>query len=206
MEGLTIERLGIFAANRYKSFDRNLLENYYNFVYDPVKYHISGFSSLVGCMVNIGTWSIATTAVIGREFEKRETGISFKNIFEKTFINSIEKYCQTSFVSEPANRIYKGAFITGDEELAFIRHYHIQNEVGIIIEMANQVFINKEFQAEIALSVDSESEQWETLLFRFYVNVTTEEFMGYQKELVRRFVSNIEPSKRIYFSIIIEPV
>ena len=206
MEGLTIERLGIFAANRYKSFDPNLLEHYYNFVYDPVKYHISGFSSLVGCMVNIGTWSIATTAVIGREFEKREMGLSFKNIFEKTFINSIEKYCQASFLSEPANRIYKGAFITGDEELAFIRNYHIQNEVGIIIEMANQVFINKEFQAEIALSVDSESEQWETLLFRFYVNVTTEEFMRYQKELVRRFVSNIEPSKRIYFSIIIEPV
>jgi hypothetical protein len=206
MEGLTIEELGIFAANRYKSFDRNLLEDYYNFIYDPVKYHISGFSNLVGCMVNIGTWSIATAAVIEIEFEKKETGISFKNIFEKTFINSIEKYCQTIFISEPANRIYKGALITGDEELAFIRHYNIQNEVGFIIEMANQVFINKEFQAEIALSVDSESEQWETLLFRFYVNVTTEEFMVYQKELVRRFVSNIEPSQRIYFSIIIEPV
>jgi hypothetical protein len=95
--------------------------------------------------------------------------------------------------------------LSGNSELAFIRRHNIESEFGIIVDIANKIFLNKGYQTEVELTADSESEGWETLLFRFYLDVTIDEFMKYQDELVKQFVSKIEPSKRTYFSIIIEP-
>ena len=95
--------------------------------------------------------------------------------------------------------------MSGDTELAFIKRNNIENEFGIIIDIANDIFVNKEYQAETESLVDTESEEWETLLFHFYLSLTTDEFMKYQGELMKQFVSKIEPTKRIYF-LIIEPV
>jgi hypothetical protein len=96
--------------------------------------------------------------------------------------------------------------VSGDAELAFIKRNKIESEFGSIIDIASDTFVDKEYQTETELVVDPESEEWETLLFHFYLSLTTDEFMKYQRKLMKQFVSRIKPAKRIYFSLIIEPV
>jgi hypothetical protein len=123
----------------------------------------------------------------------------------KLLVNSINVHCQSILTTDLENKISKSAILSGNSELAFIRRHNIESEFGIIVDIANKIFLNKGYQTEVELTADSESEGWETLLFRFYLDVTIDEFMKYQDELVKQFVSKIEPSKRTYFSIIIEP-
>lgn len=208
MEGFTIKSLGVIAANRYKSLDPEILENYYNLIYDPVKYHIYDFSNSVGCLLNIGSWKMATATIaetqVGEFMENFPQ--TFQSGWERVLFSCIDRSCSAGILSEPVNNISKAAFIAGDLELTFIKENDLQDQIGTIIGIANQSLIDKQFQTELELTRDSESEEWKTLLFRFYVNVTIEEFMSYQTELVRKFVYSIEPNKRKYFSLLIEPV
>jgi hypothetical protein len=207
MEIIPIETFLRAASHNYKSIGNHILNDYYNIIYDPVKYHIGELSNSFACFVNVGGWTTIETT--GREvIASMEIGGGqsiFTTIPEKAFVHSIQGYCQV-FLSEQFNKINKDFVVTGDAELAFIVKHRIQNEVGIITDIAKQVFGKKEYQAELELVVDPESDQWESLIFRCYLKVTSDEFLRYQKSFAKRFVSQIEPDKRNYFSISIEPV
>ena len=105
-----------------------------------------------------------------------------------------------------ADQIRRNTLVTGSEETVYITKFNVSEEVGIIVELAEEVFRGKVYQAQLDLVADPEAEQWETLLFRFYIKATSEEFLKYQKELVKKFVSAIAPGKRNHFSLSIEAV
>lgn len=104
------------------------------------------------------------------------------------------------------NQIKRNTLVTGTDETAYMRKHNILEDVGTVIDLANKTFENKEYQLQLDLVADPEAEQWETLVFRFFVGMTPPEILHYQKELVRNFVARIEPSKRSYFSMVVEPV
>jgi hypothetical protein len=202
---MSIKDLGEIAIHNFKAIDPESLEGTSNPLYDPVKYRIAGVSNLVSCIVSTGSWAVSTlnvsgtTAILGNV-----KTVDLGSAWGKLLMNSINVHCQI-LATDQGNKISKSLILSGNSELAFIRSHNIESEFGIIIDIANKIFLNKGYQAEVELTADSESQEWETLLFRFYLDVTIDEFMKYQDELVKQFVSKIEPSKRTYFSIIIEP-
>ena len=202
---MSIKDLGEIAIHNFKAIDPESLEGTSNPLYDPVKYRIAGVSNLVSCIVGAGIWAVSklnvpgTTAILGNVGT-----VDLGSAWGKLLMNSINVHCQI-LATDQGNKINKSLILSGNPELAFIRSHNIESEFGIIIDIANKIFLNKGYQTEVELTADSESEGWETLLFRFYLDVTIDEFMKYQDELVKQFVSKIEPSKRTYFSLIIEP-
>lgn len=194
-------------VGKFKSVDLLFSEDLSsNLIYDPVKYYIGPISNLASCMVNIGSWAVAIRTTTEEISNWNEDMTVYKHAYEKIFIHSINTYCQSAFLTEAPNKIGRGVILSEDAALAFIKRKNIESDFGSIIDMANEIFVNKEYQIETELLVDPESEEWETLLFRFYVKLTGDEFLPYQKKLTKGFVSAIEPSKRIYFSLSIEPI
>ena len=199
METLTKE-LGNIAIHNFKAIDPESLEGTSNPLYDPVKYRIAGVSNLVSWIVSAGSWAASTLNVL------EATSVSGPTAWGKVLVSSINVHYQRTLATDLGNKVSKHAILSGNSELAFIRQHDIENEFGIITDIANKTFVNKDYQTEVELMADSESEKWKTLLFRFYVKMTGEEFLQYQKRLTKGFVSAIEPSKRIYFSLSIEPI
>jgi hypothetical protein len=201
-----IKELGEIAIHNFKAIDPESLEGTSNPLYDPVKYRIAGVSNLVSCIVSTGCWAASTLNVSGATaISGNVMAIDLGSAWGNLLMNSINVHCQSILTTDLGNKISKSAILSGNSELAFIRRHNIESEFGIIVDIANKIFLNKGYQTEVELTADSESEGWETLLFRFYLDVTIDEFMKYQDELVKQFVSKIEPSKRTYFSVIIEP-
>ena len=212
METLTKE-LAEIAIHNFKAIDPESLEGTSNPLYDPVKYRIAGVSNLVSCIVSAGSWAVSTLNVSGAANVSGGTAImsnvgkiALGSSWGKLLVNSINLHCQSILATHLENNISKSNILSGNSELAFIRRHNIESEFGIIIDIANKIFLEKGYQTEVELIADPESENWETLLFRFYVKLTGEEFLPYQKKLTKGFVSAIEPSKRIYFSLSIEPI
>ena len=189
--------------HNFKALDPKSLEGTSNPLYDPVKYRITGVSNLVNCIVSTGSWVASTLGTLGPVFDRTK---DLRSTWGKLLVNSINVHCQSILATNLQNRIRQSVILSGDPELAFVKSHNIENEFGIIIDIANRTFVNKDYQTEVELIADPESEEWETLLFRFYVNLTGGEFLQYQKELTRGFVSGIERRKRIYFSLSIEPI
>ena len=203
---MSIEDLGEIAIHNFKAIHPASLEGTSNPLYDPVKYRIAGVSNLVSCIISTGSWAVSTLNVSGATtILGNVKAVGLGSAWGKLLVDSVSVHCQI-LATDQGNKISKGLILSGDSELAFMRSHNIESEFGIIIDIANKIFLNKDFETEVELTADSESEEWETLLFRFYLDVTIDEFMKYQDELVKQFVSRIEPSKRTYFSIIIEPV
>lgn len=202
-----IKELGEIAIHNFKAIDPESLEGTSNPLYDPVKYRIAGVSNLVSCIVSTGSWAASTISVSKRtQILGNVRTIDPGFAWGKLLVNSITLHCQSILATHLENNINKSAILSGDSELAFIKSHNIESEFGIIIDIANKTFVNKDYQTEVELIADPESEEWETLLFRFYVKLTGDEFLPYQKKLTKGFVSAIEPSKRIYFSLSIEPI
>jgi hypothetical protein len=126
-------------------------------------------------------------------------------VWGKFLVNSINANCRIILATDPGNKISKRAILSEDSE-SFIRRHDIESELGIVTDIAYKTFLDKDYRTEVELIADPESDEWKTLLFRFYVKLTGEEFLRYQKKLTKGFVSAIEPSKRIYFSLSIEPI
>lgn len=199
------ETLKNLVVGRYKLVDlAHSKEQVTNLIYDPAKYYTGSISNLVSCTINIGSWSEAIQYT-SRIVPTNELRTYYGPTHEKLFVNSVRVHCKDISVTGSVNRIDKGVIVSGDTELAFIMRHNIENELGIIIDIANRIFGERDYQTEVQLIADPESEEWETLLFRFYLSLSTDEFMKYQKELMQQLVSKIEPTKRIYFSLIIEP-
>lgn len=207
MDANSIKGLGIVVIGKYKAIDPESLRGTSNLLYDPVKYRIADVSRLVNCIVSTGNWATSALSIPGTTATAgNATVMDFRPAWEGLLVNSINVHCQTMLTSEPANRISRGAILSGDSELAFIARHNIESEFSAIIEIANKTFFNRDYQTQVELLADSESEEWETLIFRFYLRVTLDELMRYQHELIEKFVSEIDPSKRTYFSFTMEIV
>jgi len=195
-----IGQLGEIAIHNFKGIDPKWLEGTSNLLYEPVKYRIAGLSNLVGSMVGTGAW-VASTVILGPTPSVNKTATTQ---FEWGKLSVNVDY-GAIFAVESQNKIGRETILSGDSELSFVKRHNIENEFGIIIDIANKTFVNKDYQTQVELLADPESEEWETLVFRFYVNLTGEEFLQYQKRLTKGFVSAIQPNKRNYFSLSIEP-
>ncbi len=200
---ISIEELEEIVIHNFKAIDPESLKGTSNPLYDPVKYRIAGVSNLVSCIVSAGSLAVSAlnvseaTTIMGNV--RRIAG----SAWGKILVSSINEHCQSILATKVENKI---SAVSGDSELAFIMCHNIESEFGIITDIANKTFGDKHYQTEVELIADPESEEWKTLLFRFYVNLIGEEFLQYQKKLTKGFVSAIEPSKRIYFSLSIEPI
>jgi len=201
---ISVNEFQEIVIHNFKAIDSESLEGTSNPLYDPVKYRIAGVSNLVSCIVSAGSLAASIINVSEATASLGSIGtITAGSIWGKIVVGSINEHCQSILASEVENK--KSAIVSGDSELAFIVRHDIENEFGIITDIANKTFGEKDYQTEVELIADPESEEWETLLFRFYLKLTTDEFMKYQRELTKQLVSKIEPAKRIYFSLIIEP-
>ena len=210
METLTkgLKGLGEIAIHNFKAIDPESLEGTSNPLYDPVKYRIAGISNLVNCIIGTGN-------LIGLSLNV-SPGASANSVSVVTIdlgpawgtflVNSINANCRSILASELVNKLSKGATVSGDLELAFSTRHNLEDEFGIIIEMANKIFHNKDYQTKVELIADPDSEEWETLVFRFYLRATVDELVKYQRDLTESFVSEIESGKRAYFSLNIEPI
>ena len=176
METLTKE-LGNIAIHNFKAIDPESLEGTSNPLYDPVKYRIAGVSNLVSWIVSAGCWAASTLNVL------EATSVSGPTAWGKVLVSSINVHYQRTLATDLGNKVSKHAILSGNSELAFIRQHDIENEFGIITDIANKTFVNKDYQTEVELMADSESEKWKTLLFRFYVKMTGEEFTSVSKTI-----------------------
>ena len=206
MERIFVKELGPLVVDKYKSIDLAFLEASSNPIADPAKHFIPGVSNLVNCIINIDGWFAAASTLRTIEIQSlwAEGTISHSAAYEKMLVSSLAVYCQVASGFEPLNKI--GKIVSGDRELAFIKKNSIEKELADMLDVATQTFKGKEYQTELELTTDPESENWETLLFHFYMSVGCDEILEYQHQLISRFVSLIEPRKRKYFSLLVEAV
>lgn len=202
------EGLGEIAIHNFKAIDPESLEGTSNPLYDPVKYRIAGISNIVNCIIGTGNLIVSTLDVsLGASANSVSVGtIDLGPAWGKFLVDSIYANCRSILTSELVNKPSKGAAWSGDLELAFSTRHNLEDECGTIIEIADKIFHNRDYQTKVELIADPDSEEWETLVFRFYLRATVDELVKYQRDLIEGFVSEIEPGKRAYFSLNIEPI
>ena len=199
---------GKVVIGNYQAIDPKDLEGTSNPLYDPIKYRIADISNLVTCIIGTGNLiaSILNASPAASANSVNVRTIDLRPAWGTLILNSINANCRRILASESVNKLSTVTVLSGDLELAFCKRHNLEDEFATVIEMANRIFHKKDYQTEVELIADPDSEEWETLVFHFYLKATVDELIKYQRDLSKSFVTEIEPDKRTYFSLDIEPV